>query len=191
MKTLALFDFDGTLYNKDSLLEFTKFYKGKLAFYSGILLLFPYLVGLKLGFLKNDQVKIKFISHFFKGIGIEKFTEMAKYFALQQIDKNLNPLVFKEFQNHLKREDTIFIVSASVPEWIEPWSKQFDVQVIGTILEVKNNKITGDFLSKNCYGIEKVRRINEILNLNDFSVIKVYGSGKGDLEMLQLSKAEV
>lgn len=191
MKTLALFDFDGTVYKKDSLLEFTKFHKGKIAFFLGMFLLFPYLIGLKLGFMKNDKVKIKFISHFFKGIDVEKFTEKGKKFALQHIDENLNPLVYKEFQNHLKKGDTIYIVSASVAEWIEPWSNQFGVQVIGTILEIKNNKITGNFSSKNCYGIEKVTRVNEILNLNDFSVIKVYGSGKGDLEMLQLSKAEV
>ena len=39
MKTLALFDFDGTLYSKDSLIEFTKLAKGSVKFYQGILLL--------------------------------------------------------------------------------------------------------------------------------------------------------
>lgn len=191
MKTLALFDFDGTLYKKDSLLEFTKFSKGKIAFFTGMILLLPYLIGLKFGFLKNDRVKIKFISYFFKGIEVEKFIEMGKNFAFQQIDKNVNPSIYEEFQNHLKRGDAIYIVSASVAEWIEPWSLQFGVKVIGTNIEVKNNKLTGNFASKNCYGIEKVRRVNEILNLSDFNIIKVYGSGKGDLEMLQISKSEL
>jgi hypothetical protein len=44
MKTLALFDFDGTLYKKNSLIAFTKFLKGMMLFYQKMLLLFPDLV---------------------------------------------------------------------------------------------------------------------------------------------------
>ena len=65
MKTLALFDFDGTLYSKDSLIEFTKSTKGNLRFYQGILWLSPFLIGLKLGILNNEKVKIKFLKDFF------------------------------------------------------------------------------------------------------------------------------
>ena len=52
MKTLALFDFDGTLYTKDSLIEFTKSAKGNVKFYQGMLMLSPFLIGLKIGILE-------------------------------------------------------------------------------------------------------------------------------------------
>ena len=57
MKTLALFDFDGTLYKKDSLIEFTKFYKGKFPFYLGIIILTPVLIAMKLKVISNEKAK--------------------------------------------------------------------------------------------------------------------------------------
>jgi FMN phosphatase YigB (HAD superfamily) len=63
MRTLALFDFDGTLYKKDSLIEFTRFAKGMCRF-TKMLLLFPDLIGLKLRLLPNEKVKVKFLTTF-------------------------------------------------------------------------------------------------------------------------------
>ena len=38
----------------------------------------------------------------------------------------------------------------------------------------------------NCYGIEKVNRIKEEYDLDEFKNIYVYGNSKGDREMLNL-----
>jgi hypothetical protein len=35
----------------------------------------------------------------------------------------------------------------SIPDWIEPWSKKFNVKVIGTKLEVSENKIMLHYFS--------------------------------------------
>jgi len=188
MKTLALFDFDGTLYRKDSLIEFTKFSKGKLSFYTGILLLSPYLVGLKMRILLNEKVKLKYMRYFFRNMEYEDFKKNAKDFSLQMIEKDLDKKTVQNFHHHIASNHSVYIVTASVEEWIQPWASQYNVQVIGTKLENFNDKISGNFLSKNCFGIEKVNRIKEIVNLDEFDEIYVYGSGRGDFEMLQLSK---
>jgi len=188
MKTLALFDFDGTLYKKDSLLEFTRFSKGNAAFSRGILMLFPDLAALKLGIRNNEKTKEKFIRHFFKDLATEEFTALGADFAQHKIEKDLDPGIFEKFKSHINANDTVYIVTASFAEWIEPWSRQFNIEVVGTKPEIKNGKLTGNFSSKNCYGIEKVNRIAALINLGDFEKICVYGSGKGDREMLQLSK---
>ncbi len=187
MKTLALFDFDGTLYEKDSLIEFTKFYKGKKHFYIGILSIFPYLLGMKLGIVSNEKTKKKYFSYFFKNSLYTEFKTKSKEFSSIKIDAHLNQKIYSNFINHLQLKDTVYIVTASFPEWVEPWSSQFGVQVIGTQIKVKDNVITGEFTSKNCFGIEKVNRINMVLNIDNFDTIKVYGFGKGDQEMLKLS----
>lgn len=44
MKQIVAFDFDGTITNRDTLLEFIKFAKGKTAFYLGFLLHLPWLL---------------------------------------------------------------------------------------------------------------------------------------------------
>lgn len=188
MKTLALFDFDGTLYNKDSLIEFTKSAKGNFQFYRGIVLLFPFLSGLKLGILNNEKVKIKFLTHFFKGNDVNEFKALAQNFATTKIEQDLNKRTFENFLKHLESDHTVCIVSASSADWIEPWSEKHKVPCIGTELETINGKITGKLTTKNCFGPEKVNRIKAVFDLEQFDVIKVYGSGKGDREMLQLSK---
>lgn len=188
MKTIAFFDFDGTLYKKDSLLEFTKFSRGNLSFYIGLLLLSPYLITLKLRLYSNEKAKNKFIRHFFKDYKYDDFNTLCRNFSLEKVEQDLDRETYAKFLDHLQKNHLVYIVTASIPEWIEPWSNQFEVAVIGTKIEIKNNVLTGNFLTKNCFGIEKVNRIKEIINLDEFDEIHVYGNGKGDLEMLALSK---
>lgn len=188
MKTLVLVDFDHTLYRKDSLIEFTKFYKGNLNFYIGILILLPHLLRWKLGIITNQEAKIKYITHFFKEENYEIFLKRGTQFAQEKIDKDLDNTLFQLIENHLSESATIYIVTASFPEWISAWANSLKINVIGTKLEVIDSKITGNFASKNCYGVEKVSRIKSEINLKDFEKIKVYGNGKGDLEMLKLAK---
>ncbi len=163
-KTLALFDFDKTLYKKDSLLEFTKFSRGNLNFFFGILCLSPFLILMKLGILSNQNVKQKYFQHFFKNFKYDYFKAIAINFAINEIEKKLSPKIYREFQKHLKAKDKIVIVTASIPEWIAPWSAQFGIEVIGTNLEILDNKITGIFITNNCFGKEKVNRILIVRN---------------------------
>lgn len=191
MRAIAFFDFDGTLYKKDSLIEFTKFSKGNISFYMGLLVLLPYIIGLKLRLYSNEKAKIKFINYFFRNYKYDDFNILCKNFSLKKIEQDLTKDTYTKFLNHIKDNDLVYIVTASIPEWIEPWSNQFGVSVIGTNIEIKNNILTGKFSTKNCFGIEKVNRIKEQINLNEFEEIYVYGNGKGDLEMLNLSKSPI
>lgn len=188
MKTLALFDFDGTLYRKDSLIEFTKATQGNARFFQGLIWLFPQLSALKLGLLHNRKAKEKFLTHFFQNTPITAFDQAGNDFAQQKINADLNPKTFEAFQNHLAAGHTVCIVSASCAAWIKPWSDTHQAAFIGTELEVSDDKITGKLSGENCYGPEKVRRVKAMYHLEDFQTIKVYGSGKGDREMLQLRK---
>ena len=188
MATLALFDFDHTLYKKDSLLEFTKFHCQN-QYYWGLLKLMPFLVGLKLGVLNNEKVKLKYFKHFFEGIDYAAFCVSATNFAKEKIDSNINQLICAKFLQHIHAGDQIYIVTASAAEWIQPWSEQFGVNVIGTAIEIENGKLTGGFSTPNCYGQQKVDRIIESVDLDYFDKIYVYGYGKGDREMLRIQKS--
>ena len=185
MANLALFDFDHTLYRKDSLVEFTKFY-AKSKFYRGLIMLSPWLMGLKLRILNNERVKLKYVDYFFADASYEQFCSAASKFSKTKIAKDLDPKVFQNFKKHLKNGDDVFIVTASAAEWILPWSSQYNVHVIGTKWRVEAGKLTGKFDSINCYGIEKVHRINKVIDLKKYDNIFVYGRGNGDKEMLKL-----
>ena len=65
--------------------------------------------------------------------------------------------------------------------------KKNDIALIATELEVINNKITGNLVSNNCYGPEKVKRILESYNLSNYTCIYAYGNSRGDYEMLEIA----
>ena len=62
---IAVFDFDGTVTTKDTLLEFIKFVRGPVSFYAGFLRYAPQLLAYKSGIYPNWKVKQQIFSHFF------------------------------------------------------------------------------------------------------------------------------
>jgi len=187
-KTLALFDFDNTLYSKDSLLEFTRFVVGRKSFYIGIAKLFPHLAALKLGLQGNAVTKQKYLTHFFRGMEHEVFKDAALQFSVNHIDKSLDSKFKKKLQSHIDNNDTIYIVSASFTEWLEPWCKKNNFGLICSKLQIENEKVTGKIDGLNCYGPEKTARINDTIDLSVYDSVYVYGKGKGDREMLLLRR---
>ena len=88
---------------------------------------------------------------------------------------------------HQRQGHKIVVVSASMECWLQKWCTVNKVELIATRLEIKENKLTGRFATKNCYGPEKVQRIKAYLNLDDFNFIYAYGDSRGDKEMLELA----
>lgn len=187
-KTLALFDFDHTLYRKDSLLEVTKHIVGKQKFWTGIAVLSPFLLAMKMGLLNNAVTKQKYLSCFFKNMDYNYFKTASEDFALSKIEKDLDNKLKSNLESHIDNGDDVYIVTASFAEWISPWCKKKNIGIIASIPEIVNNKITGKISGINCYGSEKVIRIKKVIDLENYDSIFVYGKGKGDREMLKLKK---
>jgi HAD superfamily phosphoserine phosphatase-like hydrolase len=95
----------------------------------------------------------------------------------------------EKFNWHQQQGHRIIIVSASPELWIKPWCQKKNVEFIATKLATEKQLFTGEFLTPNCYGKEKLRRI--LLHipqlLNQYSEIYVYGDSQGDKELLSLA----
>ncbi len=186
MKNLALFDFDGTITTNDSLIKFIRFAVGDVKFIFGMILLSPMLTVYKLKLIPNYKAKQYMLSYFFKGMSEEKFLQVANEYSLNQIKTILRPKAIEKITWHKKQGHKIVIVSASIECWLKPWCDENNLNLIATKLEIKRNIITGKFLTKNCYGIEKVNRVQELYKLSDYDHIYVYGDSHGDKELLAL-----
>ena len=187
MKHLALFDFDGTITKKDSLVDIIKYAVGNLNYYKGLLILAPMLLAYKLKIIPNNIAKEKLIAHFFIGWDIKHFQLIAHKYSIEQIDKIIRPKAIEQIRSHQEHGDKIVIVSASMEEWLKGWCDMNNLELLATKLEVRDNKLTGNFATANCYGIEKVNRIKEKYQLDDYETIYAYGDSKGDREMLNLA----
>jgi len=184
---IAFFDFDGTVTKRDSLIEFIKYSVGEIEYYKGLIILSPILFLYLLKIVSNQFAKEKLIKHFFGGWNFATFRRVADEYSQNEIDLIVRQSAVEKIKWHQKRGDKVVIVSASIECWLEKWCDKYNLELIGTKLEVINGKLTGNFLTKNCYGKEKVRRIKERYNLLDYQDIYVYGDSKGDKEMLLLA----
>lgn len=186
-KKIAFFDFDGTITTDDSLLKFIRFVVGDRKFLVGLLFLSPMLVLYKLKFIPNYKAKQYLLSWYFKDIKKEDFFQVAKKYSLEHIDKIVRRKAMEKINWHKKQNHKVVVVSASIDCWLRPWCEKTGLELIATKLDLSEDKITGKFLTKNCYGLEKVNRIKETYDLKDFDYIYAYGDSSGDKEMLSIA----
>ncbi len=187
-KTLVLFDFDGTITNKDSFLAFIKFTHGKARFYAGFFLLFPFLLLYKIGVITNQKAKELVLSLFYKNKPISYLEERGNLFASQVLPACIRPKALEKIKEYQEKGYTIVVVSASIKEWLSAWCKTHNLQLISTELATKEGKITGKLSTPNCFGAEKVTRIRSEISLTNFSHIIAFGDSSGDKEMLALAQ---
>ena len=131
---------------------------------------------------------------------IEKFDALCRDFA-EEYQHLLRPKGVTLVHEALVAGAQVFIVSASIDNWVRPFFKVRGldgVRVLGTQIEVIDGRLTGKFKSNNCYGEEKVHRICEALTTTAANAygtpslsfdraqydIEAFGDSRGDKEML-------
>lgn len=181
MKKIYAFDFDGTLTTRDSFLEFIRYVCGNWALCKGILRYSPLLVLMKLGYYPNWKAKQKVFAYFFKGMPLKDFAQQGRLFALDR-QHLLRPQGVDMVKQAQAGDAEVLIVSASIDHWVQPFFPE--VKVVGTQVEVEDGCLTGRFLTKNCYGQEKVNRILALYpHRNEYELI-AFGDSAGDKELL-------
>lgn len=186
MRRIAFLDFDGTVTEKDTLLEFIKFQKGAKRFWLGFLLNSPVIAAFKLGFISNHIAKQRVLRHFFSNTSEESFRLAATKFAQERIPQLVRKKALHEIQTLKQNNTDVVIVSASAENWIRNWCDSLGLHCVATRMEVVDGKITGRFQGLNCYGEEKVRRIRESFDLASYQEVYCYGDTEGDKPMLAL-----
>lgn len=181
-KTVYLFDFDGTITTKDTFIEVIRHAKGTWKWLFGFLLFSPILVLMKLHLYPNWKAKQRIFAYFFKGMTIEVFDELCRNFAA--VNRHLLRPKALETIAEARKKGEVCVVSASIDNWVRPFLP--DIKIVGTQIEVLNGLLTGHFTTPNCYGREKVNRIERVLTSprSELNII-AFGDSRGDYEMLK------
>ena len=115
------------------------------------------------------------------------FQEKCDAFASRDLPSLIRPGALEEIKKLQAENVEIVIVSASADNWISGWTKNMQVKLIATSLEVNRGHLTGNILGQNCHGEEKVRRIRAAYDLSLYGEIYAYGDSSGDRPMLALA----
>ena len=187
--TIHAFDFDGTLTRRDTLLEFIRYVKGNKEFLIGFLKHLHLLIMMKLGIMPNWKTKRIIFQYFFGGMTLEKFNEYCEKFAKEKASL-LRKKGMVAVNKVVMDGDQVVIISASIENWVEPFFRfqvSNNINIIGTKIQVVDGKLTGRFLTKNCYGEEKVRRLLEQYPDRKEYKLVAYGDSRGDHALLDFA----
>ena len=171
---MNVYDFDGTIYNGDSAIDFYLFCLKRKPFI--IRRIIPQIIGFfkyKMKKISKEEFKEVFYSYFKDIKNIDEYVEL--FWNKKQYK------IKKWYINQKNKNDVI--ISAS-PEFI--------IKKIGKRLGLKNiicskvDKKTGTYIGKNCYGEEKVRRFKEVYK--DKIIDNFYSDNYCDTPLANISK---
>lgn len=180
-KPIAFFDFDGTLINSDSFIQFARFATGKYRLCKSILLAIPSLILWKSGLKSGGWAKEHLFSYLFAGMSSEEWFLKCQEFS-DRINASTNKEMLHCLKHHQKQGHLTVIVTASITDWVIPWAEKMGIDlVIGTEIEFDHNKnITGRFKTPNCYGKEKIVRVHAAFPEVDKVETWAYGDSESD-----------
>lgn len=186
MKTLYCFDFDGTITKKDTMFSFLKYYDSSL-FYRKFVENLPFFVLMKFNLVETQKVKQKFIFSILKGQSRKKIEEKAQLFFDEFYPKIIREKALDFIKKLDKEKSECFLVTASLDIWTKRFAEEWNMKLLATKSNFEGGFYTEKFLSKNCNGEEKVKRIKAEITNEEFEKTVAFGDTKGDFPMLNWS----
>ncbi|MGI6739427.1 MAG: HAD family hydrolase [Christensenellales bacterium] len=190
LKTVSLFDFDGTMLKGDSIVEYIS-----LAIKEGLcpkrnvpVMLLSALLAYG-GIISAERAKSISLS-FLKNVDKKSQEEFAKRFISENILPRLYPKAFERLLMHRANGDIVLIVSASPDCYMKYLPLYLPVDGVLASLTMDNGKVTCNFK-----GAEKLVRIKKWLKENNIAMDRensfAYGDSSHDILMMELAQNPV
>ena len=186
---VAAFDFDGTLTRRETLLPFLLHMLGTARVARDALILSPTLVSYALKLIPNDIAKQRVFVRCLGGMRMDNLQRQGEVFAADKLPELMRPKAMQRLEWHKQQGHRCVVISASMELYVLPWATAagFD-DVLATHLEVLADGTTSGRISgENCFGPEKVKRLENLLGPRDGYTLYAYGDSRGDRELLTMA----
>jgi len=189
LRTIAAFDFDGTLLQGDCLLLFHRLLRGPGGMVLGWIQLLPALLRWKAGGCSTAWFKQEYLAVILAGTEAHKRQQVLDHDLPKLLIQRLRPEAVARLHWHSHQGHRLVIVSASPRALIQPVAQHLGADLIAT----ETSDLSGEgaiaslqITSPNCKGAEKVRRLEAWLGhpLQEIE-LHAYGDSRGDRELLQ------
>jgi phosphatidylglycerophosphatase C len=180
-RTVAAFDFDGTLSTRDNFVPFLRRVAGTAAVSRAMALGSARIARRSRARRSRDELKAMVLRDLFTGYDAEALDEIGRGFAFEIIQRHLRADMVQRADWHRTQSHKLVIVSASLGVYLRPIAEQlrFD-HVLCTELEVgPDGTLTGEMQGANVRGLEKARRLDALLAGRP-TYVWAYGDSSGD-----------
>ncbi|AOA58566.1 HAD-IB family hydrolase [Acinetobacter larvae] len=185
-KTLALFDFDGTLCPKDSFTGFIFYALSKRHIVKQGLKILPWIQAYYLNIYPAHAMRPKLYQAMFGQADAKQISAIAQQYA-EKLIVELNPELYQQLLQHQALGDDVVLISASLDLYLQPICQLLNIALICTETEVKQGQLTGQLMTPDCSAEQKAIRLQQHYPLQDYQKIYAYGNSHEDLAMLQLA----
>jgi phosphatidylglycerophosphatase C len=180
-RTVAAFDFDGTLSTRDNFVPFLRRVAGTAAVSRSLAANSTRVATRPRSQRSRDALKALVLRDLFAGYDADTLDEIGRGFAFEIVQRHLRAEMVQRADWHRTQSHTLVIVSASLGVYLRPIAAQlrFD-HVLCTELEVgADGKLTGAMRGPNVRGLEKARRLDALLG-GEPAYVWAYGDSSGD-----------
>lgn len=187
MKRIAIFDFDETLVEENSLSLLFKYFLGNKPLF---IYLLPIIIDFRT-YIGSIKMVIKYRLY---NRALSKKNQVEVFQAGRHAADKLTPIqpVVNRMMSLHEQGVEVWIITASPQKFIEGVVAKLDwpiKRVIGTLLKEENNVLTG-LIEKECQMDEKVHRFNKLMQDKKVQckVVEAYGNLPVDIPMLGLAE---
>lgn len=124
-----------------------------------------------------------------KGLSEEEFDDMGKWVVEQDLWPNCRPEVVNELRQHKQNGCRVVIVTGIFEPILAHLAQKLEVEAIGTAIEFKNKRCTGQTISGLNVGERKVAQLRPFAQ--DGRIKAAYGDSWRDIPMLEMSQEPV
>ena len=152
---LVLFDFDGTITTHETMPNFLRqsVHPRRLIF--GQLLLAPWVLGYKLGFVSGVRIRKKLVQFAYRGVRVETLVAAGARFANDYLPKVLRAEAMARIAWHQDQGHRVVVVSGGLDCYLAPWCEAQGLELICSALQHEQGVLTGRYLGLQCVREEK------------------------------------
>jgi len=187
-RTVAVFDFDGTLTKGDTLVPFLTTLAGRAAVL-GAFARDPLALALGAARLGDrDAAKERVLTRVLRGRSYDDLRRVGTQFAQRLASAGITADARERIEQHRRAGHSVVIASASLDVYLSDVAHALGVeQLLCSRLEIDDaGRCTGRLLGANCRGAEKAARVRALLTDDDVEVW-AYGNSRDDDAMLALA----
>ena len=192
VRKIAVFDLDGTITFKDTYVDFLLLClkKRPLRILRGGELIL-YLLLHKAGFKSNHWLKAKFLGTVAGGLGGVELENICKEFCVNTFERNIKPKAISELNSLRSQGYTLVLATASFSFYVERLYEELNMDYL-LCSKAKldaNDRITGALEGKNCIGSEKARRLQLLIEAQNWNKIeRAYSDDIVDLPLFKMAE---